>query len=560
MERKFNLCDEPWIRLRKPDETTVSVSLREALLHAQDYLELAGETAPQDSAVLRILEAIVHKTIQEFSPDGRKDMLEDADECLNRWEQIWKQGYLPAEPVLNYLDAHHDDFWLIDDQNPFLQVLSAKIGTRYEVSKLIGDISESSNKSRLFSSRSLEGKQSIDFAEAARWLISLNAYDDTSMKKKGTIEEKLSPGAGWLGKIGQIYASGQNLFETLMLNCVLVKSGNEVYPPDHLSWEDPQSRWKQRHHIPLPDNFGALMTLRSRLILLESKEDRVTGYRLLAGEFFDRENCFVEPFTVWKKTKPKKNGPETYSPKRHSNLRQLWRDFSSIILPCTDQAGNENLEPGIIRWLNLLMESGILPENYPLVLEAPYVTYRDVKDSAITDLSSQNLRIHSGLLKKDSQEWLTTIAAQIEKIDQTAFYAGLFFENLAEAKGASPAQISTERQKGSAELYSLFNLPFSDWISSITAESGESAEQKLSILQSWTDTAASIAEQFRKSVMKKNVQGLNSSALFGRVVTDDQGRQRYLVGLRADMIFDSQIRKVYPDASVFKTVEERSRV
>ena len=206
------------------------------------------------------------------------------------------------------------------------------------------------------------------------------------------------------------------------------------------------------------------------------------------------------------------------------------------------------------------MESGILPENYPLVLEAPYVTYRDVKDSAITDLSSQSLRIHSGLLKKDSQEWLTTIAAQIEKIDQTAFYAGLFFENLAEAKGASPAQISAERQKGSAELYSLFNLPFSDWISSITAESGESAEQKLSILQSWTDTAASIAEQFRKSVMKKNVQGLNSSALFGRVVTDDQGRQRYLVGLRADMIFDSQIRKVYPDASVFKTVEERSRV
>ena len=56
----------------------------------------------------------------------------------------------------------------------------------------------------------------MTYAQAVRWLLSVNGYDDTSAKPKG--EGKLpSVGAGWLGKIGYIQASGENLFETLML-------------------------------------------------------------------------------------------------------------------------------------------------------------------------------------------------------------------------------------------------------------------------------------------------------------------------------------------------------
>ena len=42
-EIEFNLLTEPWVRVRRPDNTVQEVSLTDALLHAQDYVDLAGE-------------------------------------------------------------------------------------------------------------------------------------------------------------------------------------------------------------------------------------------------------------------------------------------------------------------------------------------------------------------------------------------------------------------------------------------------------------------------------------------------------------------------------------
>ena len=54
-EIEFNLLTEPWVRVRRPDNTVQEVSLTDALLHAQDYVDLAGEMPTQDAAVLRLL-------------------------------------------------------------------------------------------------------------------------------------------------------------------------------------------------------------------------------------------------------------------------------------------------------------------------------------------------------------------------------------------------------------------------------------------------------------------------------------------------------------------------
>lgn len=553
-ERKFNLVDEPWILVRKPDETVESVSLKDALLQSQNYLDLAGETDPQNAAILRILLAIVHKAILENDPDGHPDLLEDPVDALERWSKIWNQGVLPAVSIERYLEEHHDEFWLIDEDNPFFQAPMASIGTHYDVSKLIGNLAESSNKLRLFSSRAREGKKSIDYAESARWTCHLNSYDDTSAKKKGNVEEKLSPGAGWLGKIGQIYASGQSLFETLMLNCVLLRSESEVYPPDHPSWEEPQSRWKQRHHVPQPEDFSGLMTWRSRLILLETNDDRVTGYTLLGGEFFDRENCFVEPFTLWKTTRPKKSEPAVYVPKRHSSSRQLWRDFSSLILPRSGSTGSVDRSPGIIDWLSLLVNEEILDDEYPLILKAPYVTYGD-KDFFVTDVSSQNLRIQTGLLGEPGQDWLERIAEQIAVIDKAALYAGYYYENLLAAKGAPAHDRGNERAKGMAALYSLINEPFSSWLASISVEKEAGPAQQKEKVQEWVDTIVGLINRWRRELLEEQVFCMDPAQLFGRVVVDEKGNEQLECSLRADMIFASQIRKLYPAAKIYQ--EER---
>ena len=58
-EIEFNLLTEPWVRVRRPDNTVQEVSLTDALLHAQDYVDLAGEMPTQDAAVLRLLLAVL---------------------------------------------------------------------------------------------------------------------------------------------------------------------------------------------------------------------------------------------------------------------------------------------------------------------------------------------------------------------------------------------------------------------------------------------------------------------------------------------------------------------
>ena len=75
----------------------------------------------------------------------------------------------------------------------------------------------------------------MSYAQAARWLLYLNGYDDTSSKPK--TKGAPSVGAGWLGKLAPIQAVGSNLFETLMLNFILLKDGKEL-------WEAPKPCWE----------------------------------------------------------------------------------------------------------------------------------------------------------------------------------------------------------------------------------------------------------------------------------------------------------------------------
>ena len=42
-EIEFNLLTEPWVRVRLPDNTVQEVSLTDALVHAQEYMDLTGE-------------------------------------------------------------------------------------------------------------------------------------------------------------------------------------------------------------------------------------------------------------------------------------------------------------------------------------------------------------------------------------------------------------------------------------------------------------------------------------------------------------------------------------
>ena len=127
-EKEFNLLDEPWIRVRLPDCSVQEVSLCDALMNAQNYVDLAGETPPQDVAVLRLLLAVLHTVFSRVDETGAPAPICTTDQALQRWNALWSTGALPQKPINDYLNTKHERFWLFHPQYPFWQVPEAAIG------------------------------------------------------------------------------------------------------------------------------------------------------------------------------------------------------------------------------------------------------------------------------------------------------------------------------------------------------------------------------------------------------------------------------------------------
>ena len=393
---EYNLLEERWVRVRGQDYTVQEVSLPDALLHAHEYRDLAGELSTQDAAMLRLLLAVLHTVFSRVDENGTPAPFEETDDALIRWEELYRLGHFPEAPIRAYLEQWRDRFWLFHPERPFWQVPEAKIGTEYTASKLNGELSESSNKLRLFSSYAGEGKEGLTYAQAARWLLSVNGYDDTSAKPKG--KGLPSVGAGWLGKLGYIQAQGSNLFETLMLNLTLLKDGVELWGENHPCWELEQPHSAERTEIALPDNPAQLLTLQSRRLLLDREGEIVTGFSLLGGDFFPRENAFAEQMTVWRDPdakKSKKIGQVTFVPSRHDPAKQFWREFPAVFC----EEGESVRRPGVVRWVEMLQNDPDCPlERKRLIRFAiSGMKYGD-KDFFVNDSFSDSLTFQATLL------------------------------------------------------------------------------------------------------------------------------------------------------------------
>ena len=295
-EIEFNLLTEPWVRVRRPDNTVQEVSLTDALLHAQDYVDLAGEMPTQDAAMLRLLLAVLFTVFSRVNVEGEPEPFEEEDDALARWGDLWQLGHFPEQPLRDYLEQWKERFWLFHPTHPFWQVPGAEIGTACSAAMLNGEMIESKNKLRLFPLYAGQSKERLSYPQAARWLLSVNGFDDTSLKPK---EKNLpSISVGWLGSLGYIQALGNNLYETLMLNLTLLKDGREYWSENRPCWELETPRSAERTKIPCPDDPAQLLTLQSRRLLLHRTEGMVDGYFALGGDFFSKENAFAEQMTV----------------------------------------------------------------------------------------------------------------------------------------------------------------------------------------------------------------------------------------------------------------------
>ena len=538
-EIEFNLLDEKWILARKSDCTVDELSLTDALLKSHEYVELAGELPTQDVAVLRLMLAVLHTVFSRYSPQGEPSPLYDSDDAADRWKELWNACRLPEKPIRDYLASVHDRFWLFHPERPFYQTEAAKIGTEYTASKLNGAVSESGNKIRLFCGCTGVQKSELSYSEAARWLLYVNNYDDTSSKPKG--KNLPSPGAGWLGKLGLITIRGNNLFETLVYNLILLnhkRNFSEVWGPECPAWEPDVPNTAERAEIPMPDNLSELYTLQSRRLWLNRDDnEKVIGYNLLGGDFFEKVDAFIEPMTVWSKVKGNERAGEKFQPRRHDSSVQMWREFSYAF----ETAAGSHI-PGVVLWTKYIKQ--MLPESRKLIsFSIASVQYGD-KDFFVNDVFSDSLTFHTDLLTEIGEHWRAKITDEIKKCDESAAALRFLAKDIELAAGSAEDTVLKRAvvERAREQYYYEIDLPFRNWLEGIDPNWGTDSEQKYRAIEEWRETAKRIALRIGQEL----VESAGTAAIVGRAIKDKNDKERYYSAPDAYRYFKVKLNKIYP--------------
>ena len=532
-EIEFNLLTEPWVRVRRPDNTVQEVSLTDALLHAQDYVDLAGEMPTQDAAMLRLLLAVLFTVFSRVNVEGEPEPFEEEDDALARWGDLWRLGHFPEQPLRDYLEQWKDRFWLFHPTHPFWQVPGAEIGTACSAAMLNGEMIESKNKLRLFPLYAGQSKERLSYPQAARWLLSVNGFDDTSLKPK---EKNLpSISVGWLGSLGYIQALGNNLYETLMLNLTLLKDGREYWSENRPCWELETPRSAERTKIPCPDDPAQLLTLQSRRLLLHRTEGMVDGYFALGGDFFSKENAFAEQMTVWRNA-AKKNEPAVFVPCRHDPARQFWREFPAVF--CQDSGHR----PGVVRWTEKLQEQrlGILDSRRKVHFRIVGVLY--ATQNHIEDIFSDSLTFQAGLLDELSCKWQERIVREVNNCEKAAQCVGYLAQDIAIAAGNKNENVGGSVR---AQFYFAVDQPFRQWLQAIDPERDDPDETVLR----WQAQARNIAEKLGKQM----VMEAGNAALKGHRIEvektkkiENKSKTILYTSPRAYNIFRARLWEIYP--------------
>ena len=511
-QMEFNLLDEPWIRVMTEDCTVVERSLMQVLLNSHRYQRLAGELPTQDVALLRLLLAILQTVFYRVDPEGEDDPIEDRAAAIRRWQALWNAGRFPVQPIRTYLETWKDRFWLFHPEHPFYQVPAAAVGTKFKASKLNGELSESAHKMRLFPLRDGEEKETLSYAEAARWLVTLIGFDDSASTKKET-----GTGTGWLGDRVNVYAIGENLFETLILNLVFLKDGKYVWAENIPAWEQPTMTTAKKREIPLPDNQAELLTLQSRRLILSREENRVTGFSSTGGDFFGKEgriNAFSEQMTLWRAGKTPKNAVPQFVPASVDPWRQMWRDFEVIL-----GRREDTHIPGGVAWLTELRRKNVIPRKYVHIASVG-VTY-DSKKGSIADIISDHLDFQMSLLDAAGELWIVLVGGEIHLIDKVARALGALAEGLYLAQGgqldgAGKKARQSQRDEGMRLLYAAVDLPFREWLAHIGAQHGDDENTRAQEQQCWRSIVFRIADNLGREM----VRDAGTAAFTGRWIVN----------------------------------------
>ncbi|MGW3649733.1 type I-E CRISPR-associated protein Cse1/CasA [Streptomyces sp. NPDC000878] len=438
----FDLTDQPWIGVLLCDGSQHELSLRQVFAEARQVRRLAGDLATQEFALLRLLLAVAHDAL-----DGPPD--------IETWGELWADPECFA-PVEAYLDAHRERLDLLHPATPFFQTAGLRTA-KDEVFSLNRIVADVPNGEPFFTAR-MPTVERLTFAEAARWVVHAHAYD-TSGIKSGVVGDdrvksgKVYPlGTGWAGGLGGVFAEGDNLRQTLLLNLVAADTDAFDFTADD------RPAWRREPSPPggaerAPTGLRDLYTWQTRRLRLhhelrhdeDDKDDEgtVTGVVLGYGDPLASRNMHRrEPMTAWRRSpaqEKKLRRSPVYLPREHDPARSAWRGIASLVADRSETVqGTEAapyLRPGILEWVARLVTEGELPRDFLIrarVIGAKYGT----QQSVIDEIADDRLTMPVVLLHRQDRTYARQAIGAAEDADLAVRALGDLATDLARATGS----------------------------------------------------------------------------------------------------------------------------
>lgn len=357
MRPSFNLTDEPWIPCLFTGESRPrDVSIREALAEASSIQKLIDPSPLVTVALHRLLLAILHRV---FGPETEDD-----------WVRLWDAGSFDASCLDSYLDAWRHRFDLFDDERPFYQTpgLSHSAAT---TSVKLGHEFSAGNNPLLFDHSHDAEPTLLTPAGAARLLIAHHGFAIGGLIAR-LPGQPPSAEAAHLVKAAVMVATGENLFQTLMLN--LVRLDGDAGDPFPFDSKQDAPTWEQDLQPPGTRDMRGyldLLTWQSRSILLIPSATEplrvpraviMSGSRMLPAISMAQRETMV---AFSRREKPAANqDPEP--PVGFRPERALWRDSVALIR----RRNNDHRSPQTLRFITSLRQAGYLDDGLSVGLAA----------------------------------------------------------------------------------------------------------------------------------------------------------------------------------------------
>ncbi len=478
----FDILTEPWVHVLTTSGHSEELSLLDLFRRAGEVREIVGDISTQAFAILRLGLAVLHRALK-----GPRDVRE--------WGRWWEADSLPIDAIETYLAEHRERFYLFHPTTPFFQVADLRTakGEFSGLEKLVADVPAGHP---YFTTRIGAGLERLTAAEAARWLVHLQAYDISGIKSGAIGDDRVKGGkgypigTGWAGAIGGTLVEGETLRQTLLLNLVPMDQPMlaRFSASDRPAWEAPPSTAAQADDLAQrPYGPLDLYTWQSRRVRLIGDTDGVTAVLVANGDKITPQNRHhVEPMTAWRRSVPQQKAlslPLVYMPRQHDPSRALWRGLGQL-LPLAAQRGKaddgqDGVAPGVLEWAAEALEG-----SDRIQLRGIGMVY-GTQNAIVDDVFDDRLAISVALLGQNDARLPALAIASVDGTELGVRALRNLASNLAKAAGAGEDQFEGARSRAAERAYAALDGPFRRWLSALDPASEPDAARTAWHREAW---------------------------------------------------------------------------